>query len=553
MYRGGASLAGAYGDDIAAPLALDWRFTSTYFGHNPSAPAVADGTVYFASGSRIYAVDENSGARKWIYPADAPLPTTIHSSPAVADGMLYVGGDDGKLIALDAKTGKDVWKFDTRSGIGTPPTIAEGVVYFGSVDGKIWAIDAKSGVAVTTWKNGFKMLDETAGAPAVANGMVYTLSTDQMLHAIGAATGKERWFYRLGGSVLNQCPVVSGDYLYVANGSNLTSLLSRNGMLRWNKMMGVDLVVSPAVNDQGIYVVTADNKVLAFDPHFGKPKWKAGTEPKLEYDVIAPPTIAGKTLLVGTTMGGIYAIDTDTGAVKWTYSTSPSSTSDTLIAANTNVAAPIVVADKNVFVLSDDGSLSAFRADAPDTLGPRVSDTEPEMGIVINGAPPLSFQAKIVDEGSGINPDSVKLMLDGVGVARKPSGPRGEDKPGWKFDPVTSTVEYTIEEASSAATIRNLADGRHTVTVAATDWKGNTTTKTWSFTVDNSVVKIVKRKTNDTTNQGGGGPFGRGRGAAGGNGRGSGGGGAPSPGGAGGSSGGGRGRGGRGGGGLGGG
>src|SRR5690348_16470182 len=64
MYRGGSSLTGAYGDDIAAPLALYWRFTSTYFGHNPSAPAVADGTVYFASGSRIYAVDETSGAKK---------------------------------------------------------------------------------------------------------------------------------------------------------------------------------------------------------------------------------------------------------------------------------------------------------------------------------------------------------------------------------------------------------------------------------------------------------------------------------------------------------
>jgi len=500
MFRGGSTLAGAYGDDISAPLALDWRYTSTYFGHNPSAPAIADGTVYFASGSRLYALDETSGAKKWVYPVDAPLSTTIHASPAVLDGILFVGADDGKLIALDAKTGKDLWKFDTRSGIGTSPTVTDGVVYFGSVDGKVWAIDAKTGASVPTWKNGFKMMDEIASAPAVSNGIVFALSTDQILHAVGAATGKERWFYRMGGGVINQCPVISGEYVFVANGSNLTSLLARNGTLRWTKMLGIDVVVSPAVNDQGVYVVNADNRVMAFEPRFGKPKWK--TEPKLEYDVIAPPTIAGKTLLVGTTLGGVYAIDTDTGAIKWTYSTFPSSTSDTLIAPKTNVGAPPVVSNKSVYVLTDDGTLSAFRSDASDTLGPAVTDTQPEMGIVINGSPPLSFEAKIVDHGSGVNPDSVKFLLDGVGVARKPDGKKGEDKPGWKFDPVTSVVDYEIMEASSAATIRNLSDGRHTVTIVAADWKGNTTTKTWSFTVDNSVVKLVKKRTNDNAQAG---------------------------------------------------
>jgi hypothetical protein len=120
-----------------------------------------------------------------------------------------------------------------------------------------------------------------------------------------------------------------------------------------------------------------------------------------------------------------------------------------------------------------------------------------------------------------VNPDSVKLLLDGVGVARKPDGKKGEDKPGWKFDPVTSIVDYDIQEASSAATIRNLSDGRHTVTVVAADWKGNTTTKTWSFTVDNSVVKLVKKRTNDNAQSGRGsggigGPGGKSGGNAGG-------------------------------------
>lgn len=535
MYRGSTALTGYFNDPITVPLALDWRYTTTYFGHNPSSPAVVGDTVYFASGSRVYAVSATSGALRWKYPVDQPLSTTIHTSPAYADGIVYIGADDGRLYALNANTGKDVWRFDTRSTISVSPTVDEGVVYFGSGDGRIWALDAKTGNPLSAWKNGFKVLDDISGAAAVANGMVYAVSLDQVLHAIGAVTARERWSYRLQGSVLHMAPIVSGDFLFIANGSNVTSLYARNGLMRWQRNLGTDVSCNPAVDDDSLYVADIDNNVRALDLRFGRDKWK--TPAKLPFDIVAPPSVAGNVVFVATTLGGVYALDKNTGAVKWSYVVHPS-TSDTTAAAEAaanpnrrgsstnatlpmyaNVAAAPVVADKTLFIMSDDGSLSAFRADAVDDTGPEITPIEPDMGVVINGSPPVHFEATIVDDGSGVNPDTVKLLIDNNPVQRKPAGQENEDKPGYKYDVLTSTLTYDTEEPSSASTVRPLSDGRHTVTVVAADWMGNVTRKSWTFTVDNSLAKIVKRPANETNPRGGypgAGGFGGGRGGYGG-------------------------------------
>lgn len=513
MYRGGATLAGVYPEDIMTPLALQWRFTSNYFGHNPSSPAISGNTVFFSSGNRIYALDTASGALKWKYPQDQPMATVIRTSPAIANDTVFFGAEDGKLYAIDSERGKYVWAFDTRSNISSSPTIVEGIVYFGSGDGKVWAIDSKTGIPAPAFKTGFKSTDEISGAPAVANGFVYVLSLDQVLHAVGSATGKERWSFRLLGSVLNQTPVVSGEFLYIANGTNLTSLMGRTGTLRWNKILPSDVAAAPAITESAVFIVTTDNQIRSLDLRTGRDKWR--TLPTLEYDVISAPIVAGRTLLVGTALGLLYAVDTETGGIKWSYTVPPSTTSTEQIAQHTNIAASPVVSDKSVYILSDDGSLASFRSDAADSVGPEVTDLEPEMSAVTNGAPPIHFEAKIVDEGSGVDPGSINLMIDGNGVAKRPQGRENEDKPGYKFDVLTSVLEYDTEQAATAGAVRNLVDGRHKVTITVSDWKGNTTTKVWGFTVDNSLVKVARKRTDTTAGRGLGGRGSMGRGLGG--------------------------------------
>src|SRR5205807_2476278 len=64
----------------------------------------------------------------------------IFPSPAVANGVVYVGSGDDKLYALDAVTGTVKWSYTTGSEIGTSsPTVVNGVVYIGSYDHKLYA------------------------------------------------------------------------------------------------------------------------------------------------------------------------------------------------------------------------------------------------------------------------------------------------------------------------------------------------------------------------------------------------------------------------------
>lgn len=494
--RAGGAPAG-----VSLPLALNWKFTATQETNNPSAPCVIGNSVFIASGDRVYALDLATGAQKWKYPQDAPMSTKIHTSPSVYGDIIYVGADDGKLYAIQTDTGQGKWLFDTRSSVGSSPAIADGVVYFGSADGKLWAIDTRTGVEVPTWRGGFKASDEFTGAPVVANGLVYAISLDQVLHAVSVATGQERAVARLGGRVMRQSPVVSGDNVVAASGSQVGCFNGRNLQLRWSKMLPTDVAVTPTVTDTAVYVITADDKMYSFDLRTGKPLWR--TTPQLQYEVIAPATASGGLLFIGAVQGGLYAMDAATGAIKWVYATQPDTSRDDAVPTWTNIAASPVAAGDQLLVLSDDGSVSAFKSNGTDALPPMITPVEPVMGVVINGTPPIHFEAKIADEGSGVDPASIRLMIDDEGVTRRPEGRENEDKPGFKYDILSTVLEYDTPEPTTASLVRPLGDGRHTVSITVSDWAGNTVTKKWSFIVDNSVAKKPRKKANqNNSNQG---------------------------------------------------
>ncbi len=485
MYRGGPTLDGSSSGNISLPLSVLWKYTSDPTPNNPSSVTVSGGVVYYGCGKRIFAVKADTGAMLWRYPTDAPMSTVINGTPALDAGTLFIGTESGRLLALNAANGNVNWEYDVSGGIGGSPIVDNGVVYFGSGNGKLYAVDAKTGNPMPGWKSGFTAGDEISGAPAVANGFVYAISLDQVLHAISATTGLERWYIRLPASVLHISPVVSGDRLYCASGSNLYCFLAQSGARLWMVTMPADIASTPTINSHGLYVVTTDDKVYAFDPSRGNPLWHAAAS--LHYDTSAPATVSGRLLFMGTDQGVLYAIDTTTGQIKWSYLINPSALNANQVPTYASIAAPPVVSDNTLFIVSDDGTLTAFTNSANySSMPPRISDLIPEMGTVINGTPPIKISAKIVDYGSGVDPESVVLSLDGHALPKRPSGFNNQDKPGYHYEMLTGVIKY---ETPVTQPIRPLADGRHIITVTAKDWAGNSITKSWSFVVDNSLSR----------------------------------------------------------------
>ena len=155
-------------------LTLDWRYsTGSVIG---SSPAVANGVLYIGSDDgNMYALDARMGTRLWSYPTGG----FINSSPAVAQGVVYIGSSDRKVYALDAKTGTRLWSYSTRDDIFSSPAVAHGVVYIGSYDHKVYALDAKTGTRLWSYPTGSFIFS----SPAVVNGVVYLGSANGNMYA----------------------------------------------------------------------------------------------------------------------------------------------------------------------------------------------------------------------------------------------------------------------------------------------------------------------------------------------------------------------------------
>jgi len=464
---------------IGMPAAMYWRYTASPAPQNFAAPAIVGNTVYYACRDRLYALEGDTGRVIWRYPTDQPLNAQFRTTPAVADGTLYIGATDGNLYALSATTGRLLWSFRTQGAVLSPPTVVGDVVYFGSADGRVYAINAKTGEPI--WRGGFRTLDAVNGAVAVADDMVFFISADQTLYAAAAPTGLLLWRLRLPGTLYALSPIVADRNVYVVASNVLYALQARSGRQLWARTLPDDIVTEPVAGNSMVYVLTRDGRAWALD-YTGKVIWNT-KEPVLKDQVVAAPTLAGNVLIIGTTRGGIFAVDASSGNVLWKYLLQSSSSTPER-PTFTDITAPPVVANGTLFVVSDDGSLTTFRADAPDSLPPTITELEPTRGVAMSGQPPIRFRALISDDGSGIKTDSIQFLLDNTPVKYEFDLAKGEISYLW------GTREASASPAGQeggATTVRPLNDGRHTVKVIAEDWYGNRTEYTWSFIVDNTL------------------------------------------------------------------
>ncbi|MGB9841263.1 MAG: PQQ-binding-like beta-propeller repeat protein, partial [Candidatus Bathyarchaeales archaeon] len=106
-------------------------------GVTEASPAVAYGMVYVPTDKYAYALNVTDGVVMWSAPLDGKGSI---SSPAVADGKVFFGLDNGYIYALDAYTGALVWEYRTGGAVQSSPAIAEGLLFVGSNDGYLYAI-----------------------------------------------------------------------------------------------------------------------------------------------------------------------------------------------------------------------------------------------------------------------------------------------------------------------------------------------------------------------------------------------------------------------------
>ena len=81
----------------------------------------------------------------------------VWSSPAVVNGVVYIGSDDDNVYALNATSGIQLWNYTTGDQVYSSPAVVSGVVYVGSDDDNVYALNATDGeqtLELHHWRRG---------------------------------------------------------------------------------------------------------------------------------------------------------------------------------------------------------------------------------------------------------------------------------------------------------------------------------------------------------------------------------------------------------------
>ena len=115
-----------------------WKF-ATGAPNLPSSPVVVGDLVVFgAFDGHVYGLDTATGAMRWQYSGAEK----VLSSPAVADGVVYVGsrGDEPAVHAIDGRTGEPIWRLPVDEFVGASPVVDDELVYI-YTESTVYAIE----------------------------------------------------------------------------------------------------------------------------------------------------------------------------------------------------------------------------------------------------------------------------------------------------------------------------------------------------------------------------------------------------------------------------
>ena len=143
-----------------------------------ASPAVIGDRMYIGTDQgRVLCISADAKTQHWLY-EDVEGKAMVFASAAVDQDIVVVGARDRHVHAIDAKTGKGLWRFKTRGDVESSPAISAGRVYVGSKDKKFYVLDLKSGKKL--WE--FQAERAVTAPPAIANGVVVVGDTAGALY-----------------------------------------------------------------------------------------------------------------------------------------------------------------------------------------------------------------------------------------------------------------------------------------------------------------------------------------------------------------------------------
>lgn len=372
--RGGAATHALTNPAIGAGTSLVWQAP---IGQGDSRryriaaePVVAAGRVFTMDSRALLTATSTAGAPLWQTDIAAP---GDRDDDATGAGLAYDGGKIfattgfSQLVALDAASGKVLWRQDFDAGVGGAPTVSNGIVYVVARDASAWAINAADGKVL--WQ--FTGTPGQAGmagvsAPAVNDRLVVFPFAGGDMVATLKKQGMTLWQAKLAGSRLGRGytevsdltgdPVIVGDTLYAGSSAGkLAAFEVSSGQQIWSADQGAN---APAqVAGGSVFLVSDQAQLVRLDAATGAQIWavdlpyyvKEKVKKQQEITVNRGPLLAGGRLFVASSDGVLRIFDPASGAKLGEAAIPGGAATDPVVAGST------------LYIVNRDGKLLAYR------------------------------------------------------------------------------------------------------------------------------------------------------------------------------------------------
>ena len=256
-------------------------------------PVAVDGDhVFVATPDQVVALSATDGTKAWSVPS-APV-----TAPLLAGGGWLIAATDKAVSAFRSADGSRVWSRDL-AGVQVMPTIEGDNLYVPLEDGRLFALDLRTGA--DRWVKGFVgPLSEVLAFPD----KIFFGTGDKWFFALRAADGERDWQRVRLGSIVRGRPIADEYHIYVASMDNTVRAYRRtNGALLWHPSVTFRPTTGPVLIESVVVVSGNVAELSAFEVSDGRPAGQI----TLEEPLVMPPAFgrAGNATVMSVFTGNL--------------------------------------------------------------------------------------------------------------------------------------------------------------------------------------------------------------------------------------------------------
>jgi outer membrane protein assembly factor BamB len=272
--------------------------------------------------------------------------------------MVVLGSTKGWVLALEAASGKELWRSHVNSELLSAPAISPAVVVMRSVDGRLHGFDARTGKVLWSVEQQVPRLSLRGTAiPVIAKEIAISGFDNGKVMAVSLTTGDTLWDTALASPHgrteldrlvdIDSAVSVVGDNVFATGFQGRTAMLALDsGQIWWAHDMSS--YSGLGTDEENLYVTQSDGVVVAMRQRDGSELWR---NDKLKRRGLSTPAVTSSAVAVADYQGYLHWLDKTTGELVARERVGKYRTSNP----------PVAVKD-TVIVLTDSGKLAAFRA-----------------------------------------------------------------------------------------------------------------------------------------------------------------------------------------------